>query len=73
MLASAIPRTSRGRPPGLLKHMWFVLPLTWFIVAGACNAIKLTTAPWPGGGTAIMFAGLESPRWRRSDADRSSS
>jgi UDP-N-acetylmuramyl pentapeptide phosphotransferase/UDP-N-acetylglucosamine-1-phosphate transferase len=45
---------------GWLKHLVFVLPLTWFMVAGACNAMNLIDgAHGLAGGTALMmFAGL---------------
>jgi len=44
----------------LLQHLWFVLPLTWFMVAGACNAVNLIDgAHGLAGGTAlIMFGGI---------------
>jgi UDP-N-acetylmuramyl pentapeptide phosphotransferase/UDP-N-acetylglucosamine-1-phosphate transferase len=45
---------------GWLKHLVFVLPLTWFMVAGACNAMNIIDgAHGLAGGTALMmFAGL---------------
>ena len=45
---------------GWLRHLWFVLPLTWFMVAGACNAMNLIDgANGLAGGTALMmFGGL---------------
>ena len=45
---------------GWLKHLIVVLPLTWFMVAGACNAINLIDgAHGLAGGTALMmFSGL---------------
>jgi UDP-N-acetylmuramyl pentapeptide phosphotransferase/UDP-N-acetylglucosamine-1-phosphate transferase len=45
---------------GWLKHLVVVLPLTWFMVAGACNAMNLIDgAHGLAGGTALMmFAGL---------------
>jgi len=43
-----------------LKYLLFALPLTWFMVAGACNAINLIDgAHGLAGGTALMmFGGL---------------
>ena len=65
MIASAysggiVPRLDLPLIDDLLKHTWFVLPLTWFMVAGACNAINLVDgAHGLAGGTAlIMFGGL---------------
>jgi UDP-N-acetylmuramyl pentapeptide phosphotransferase/UDP-N-acetylglucosamine-1-phosphate transferase len=65
MIASAfsggvVPRLDLPLVDDLLKHAWFVLPLTWFMVAGACNAINLVDgAHGLAGGTAlIMFGGL---------------
>ncbi len=44
----------------LLEHLWFALPLTWFMVAGSCNAFNLIDgAHGLASGTAIiLFAGL---------------
>jgi UDP-N-acetylmuramyl pentapeptide phosphotransferase/UDP-N-acetylglucosamine-1-phosphate transferase len=65
MLASAfsggiVPRLDLPLVDDLLKHLWFVLPLTWFMVAGACNAINLIDgAHGLAAGTAlIMFGGI---------------
>jgi UDP-N-acetylmuramyl pentapeptide phosphotransferase/UDP-N-acetylglucosamine-1-phosphate transferase len=61
MLASAysggiVPRLDLPFVDGLLQHMWFVLPLTWFMVAGACNAMKLIDgAHGLAGGTAPIM------------------
>ena len=71
MIASAysggiVPRLDLPFVDGLLTHMWFVLPLTWFMVAGACNAMNLIDgAHGLAGGTAlIMFGGLAAAaRW----------
>ena len=70
------PRSSRRRWPAvrvrrrprldlplvddLLAHAWFALPLTWFMVAGACNAMNMIDgAHGLAGGTAlIMFGGI---------------
>lgn len=55
-----IPRLDLPAIDDLLKHLWFVLPLTWFMVTGACNAINLVDgANGLAGGTAlIMFGGI---------------
>jgi len=55
-----VPRLDLPLIDELLKHAWFVLPLTWFMVAGACNAINLVDGAHglAGGTTLIMFAGL---------------
>jgi UDP-N-acetylmuramyl pentapeptide phosphotransferase/UDP-N-acetylglucosamine-1-phosphate transferase len=65
MLASAysggvVPRLDLPLVDDLLRHLWFVLPLTWFMVAGACNAINLIDgAHGLAAGTAlIMFGGI---------------
>ena len=65
MIASAysggvVPRLDLPLIDNLLKYTWFVLPLTWFMVAGACSAINLVDgAHGLAGGTAlIMFSGL---------------
>ena len=43
-----------------LKYLVFALPLTWFMVAGACNAINLIDGAHglAGGTTLMMFGGL---------------
>jgi UDP-N-acetylmuramyl pentapeptide phosphotransferase/UDP-N-acetylglucosamine-1-phosphate transferase len=55
-----VPRLDLPLVDDLLRHLWFVLPLTWFMVAGACNAINLIDgAHGLAGGTAfIMFGGI---------------
>jgi UDP-N-acetylmuramyl pentapeptide phosphotransferase/UDP-N-acetylglucosamine-1-phosphate transferase len=55
-----VPRLDLPLIDALLRHLWFVLPLTWFMVAGACNAINLIDgAHGLAGGTAlIMFGGI---------------
>jgi UDP-N-acetylmuramyl pentapeptide phosphotransferase/UDP-N-acetylglucosamine-1-phosphate transferase len=65
MLASAysggiVPRLDLPLVDELLQNLWFVLPLTWFMVAGACNAVNLIDgAHGLAGGTAlIMFGGI---------------
>lgn len=65
MLASAfsggiVPRLDLPVVDDLLTHFWFVLPLTWFMVAGACNAMNLIDgAHGLAGGTAlIMLSGI---------------
>jgi len=63
MLASAysggiVPRLDLPFVDGLLQHLWFVLPLTWFMVAGACNAMNLIDgAHGLAGGTALIMLG----------------
>ena len=64
-LASAIaggiiPRLDLPVVDDLLHHMWIVLPLTWFMVAGSCNAMNLIDgANGLASGTAlIMFGGI---------------
>jgi len=65
MLASAwsggiVPRLDLPLVDDLLQNLWFVLPLTWFMVAGACNAVNLIDGVHGlAGGTAlIMFGGI---------------
>jgi UDP-N-acetylmuramyl pentapeptide phosphotransferase/UDP-N-acetylglucosamine-1-phosphate transferase len=65
MLASTysggvVPRLDLPLLDDLLKHLWFALPLTWFRVAGACNAINLIdgTHGLAGGTALIMFGGI---------------
>jgi UDP-N-acetylmuramyl pentapeptide phosphotransferase/UDP-N-acetylglucosamine-1-phosphate transferase len=55
-----IPRLDLPLVDPLLAHVWIVLPLTWFMVAGACNAINLVDgANGLAAGTAlIMFGGI---------------
>jgi UDP-N-acetylmuramyl pentapeptide phosphotransferase/UDP-N-acetylglucosamine-1-phosphate transferase len=53
-----IPRLDLPFVDDLLKYAWIVLPLTWFMVAGACNAINLIDgAHGLAGGTALMMFG----------------
>ena len=56
----AIPRLDLSLIDPLLTHAWIVLPLTWFMVAGACNAMNLIDgANGLAAGTAlIMFGGI---------------
>jgi len=76
MVASAysggmVPRLDLPLIDDLLQHAWFVLPLTWFMVAGACNAINLVDgAHGLAGGTAlIMFGGLAAAaNWSQDPA-----
>jgi len=58
--SGVIPRIDIPLPGDLLQYSWVVLPLTWFMVVGACNAINLVDgAHGLAGGTAlIMFSGL---------------
>ena len=55
-----IPRLDLPLIDPVLKHLWIALPITWFMVAGACNAINLIDgANGLAGGTAmVMFAGI---------------
>lgn len=55
-----VPRVDIAPIDLLLAHAWFALPLTWFMVAGACNAFNLIDgAHGLAGGTGlVMFAGL---------------
>ncbi len=55
-----VPRFDLPLVDGLLAHWWFVLPVTWFMVAGACNAVNLIDgAHGLAAGTAlIMFGGI---------------
>ena len=65
-----VPRLDLPLIDDLLKHAWFVLPLTWFMVAGACNAINLIDgAHGLAGGTAlIMLGGIAAAAiWSQDD------
>ncbi|HVN33859.1 MAG TPA: glycosyltransferase [Casimicrobiaceae bacterium] len=55
-----IPRLDLPLVDTLLRNPWIALPLTWFMVAGACNAINLVDgANGLASGTAmIMFGGI---------------
>ena len=55
-----VPRVDLPLVDYLLEHLWFALPLTWFMVAGSCNAFNLIDgAHGLASGTAIiLFAGL---------------
>lgn len=55
-----IPRLDLPLIDALLAHAWIALPLTWFMVAGSCNAMNLIDgANGLAGGTAlIMFGGI---------------
>jgi UDP-N-acetylmuramyl pentapeptide phosphotransferase/UDP-N-acetylglucosamine-1-phosphate transferase len=55
-----VPRLDLPIIDDLLKHLWLVLPLTWFMVAGACNAFNLIdgTHGLAGGTALIMFGGI---------------
>jgi UDP-N-acetylmuramyl pentapeptide phosphotransferase/UDP-N-acetylglucosamine-1-phosphate transferase len=55
-----IPRLDLPFIDSMLSNPWIVLPLTWFMVAGACNAVNLIDgAHGLAGGTAlIMFGGI---------------
>jgi len=65
VLASAyaggvVPKVDLPVLDGLLAHTWIVLPLTWFMVVGACNAVNIIDgAHGLAAGTAlIMFGGI---------------
>lgn len=65
ILASAysggiVPRLDLPFVDNLIPYMWFVLPLTWFMVAGACNAINLIDGAHglAAGTCLIMFSGI---------------
>lgn len=55
-----VPRVDLPLLDYLLAHLWFALPLTWFMVVGSCNAFNLIDgAHGLASGTAvILFAGL---------------
>ena len=55
-----IPRLDLSLIDPLLKHLWIALPLTWFMVAGASNAINLIDGSngLAGGVALIMFGGI---------------
>lgn len=63
VLASAfsqgiIPRVDLPLVDALIPHLWLALPLTWFMVAGACNAFNLIDgANGLAGGTALIMLG----------------
>ena len=65
-----VPRLDLPLIDDLLKHAWLVLPLTCFMVAGACNAINLVDgAHGLAGGTAlIMFGGIAAAASWSQDA-----
>lgn len=55
-----VPRVDIGAIDRLLGIVWIALPLTWFMVAGACNAVNLIDGVHglAGGTTFIMFGGI---------------
>ncbi len=55
-----VPRLDLPFVDTLLQYAWFVLPLTWFMVAGACNAINLIDGVHglAGGIALMMFGGI---------------
>lgn len=57
---SVVPRVDVVAVDRLLAYSWVALPVTWFMVAGACNAMNLIDgANGLAVGTAlIMFAGI---------------
>jgi UDP-N-acetylmuramyl pentapeptide phosphotransferase/UDP-N-acetylglucosamine-1-phosphate transferase len=65
MLASmyssgVVPRLDLPLPDRLLQHLWFALPLTSFMVAGACNSINLIDGVngLATGTALLMFGGI---------------
>jgi UDP-N-acetylmuramyl pentapeptide phosphotransferase/UDP-N-acetylglucosamine-1-phosphate transferase len=75
VLASAlsggiIPRVDLPPVDAVLPHLWLALPLTWFMVAGACNAFNLIDgANGLACGTAlIMFGGIAAAAGWSGDA-----
>ena len=60
VVGGIVPRVDVAVLDRLLVFAWVALPLTWFMVAGACNAINLIDgANGLAGGTAfIMFGGI---------------
>jgi UDP-N-acetylmuramyl pentapeptide phosphotransferase/UDP-N-acetylglucosamine-1-phosphate transferase len=65
-----IPRLDLPLIDPLLKNLWIALPLTWFMVAGACNAINLIDgAHGLAAGTAlILFGGIAAAAGWSGDA-----
>lgn len=65
-----VPRLDLPPIDDLLQHLWFVLSLTWFMVAGACNAMNpIDGAHGLAGGTAmIMFGGIALAAGMAGDA-----
>jgi UDP-N-acetylmuramyl pentapeptide phosphotransferase/UDP-N-acetylglucosamine-1-phosphate transferase len=65
VLASAfaqgvIPRLDLSYIDRWLEYLPFVLPLTWFMVAGACNSVNIIDGAHglAGGTSLLMFAGI---------------
>ena len=54
---------------GWLAYLPFALPLTWFMVVGACNAFNLIdgTNGLAGGSALLMFAGVAIVAWHVGD------
>lgn len=54
---------------GWLAFMPFAVPLTWFMVAGACNALNIIdgTNGLAGGSALLMFAGMAAVAWNVGD------
>ncbi len=65
-----IPRLDLPLIDDLLRHMWIVLPLTWFMVAGSCNAMNLIdgTNGLAAGTALIMFGGIAAAAGWSGDA-----
>lgn len=55
-----VPRLDLPVIDDLLKYAWVALPITWFMVAGACNAMNLIdgTNGLAGGTALILFGGI---------------
>jgi len=55
-----IPRLDIPLVDSLLRQPWIVLPLTWFMVAGSCNATNLIDGAngLASGAAMIMFGGI---------------
>lgn len=75
VLASAfaggvIPRLDLPLLDGAVSQLWFALPLTWFMVAGACNAFNLIdgTNGLAGGTALIMLGGIAAAAGWSGDA-----
>jgi UDP-GlcNAc:undecaprenyl-phosphate GlcNAc-1-phosphate transferase len=54
---------------GWLAYLLFALPLTWFMVAGACNALNIIDGNngLAGGSALLMFVGMAIVAWNAGD------
>jgi len=54
---------------GWLAFLPFAVPLTWFMVAGACNALNIIdgTNGLAGGSALLMFTGMAAVAWHVGD------